>query len=61
MAGQLVRDHDCNPGTGVTGASVPFEFTEDGIKVGVALADLLTAINPGGTSSLGMRPCAGCL
>jgi hypothetical protein len=38
---------DCNPFTTVTGNPVPFEFTEEGVKVRVALDDLLTAAEPG--------------
>jgi len=36
----------CTPRTIETGDSVPFIFTEDGIKVQVLLSDLLTAIDP---------------
>ena len=38
---------NCNPRTIITGDPVPFEFTEDGVKVRVALDDLLTATDPG--------------
>ena len=38
---------NCTPQTIATGSTIPFEFTEDGVKVRVALADLLTAIDPG--------------
>jgi hypothetical protein len=39
----------CTPQTIEMGSQIPFEFTEtkDGVKVRVALADLLTAIDPG--------------
>ncbi len=36
----------CAPRQIVRGDPVPFEFTEDGVKVRVALEDLLTAIDP---------------
>jgi hypothetical protein len=38
---------DCDPRTSALAEPVPFEFIEDGVKVRVALADLLTAIDPG--------------
>lgn len=37
----------CSPRTIILAGPVPFEFTEDGIKVRVALDDILTAIDPG--------------
>jgi hypothetical protein len=37
----------CNPFTTEIGGSVPFQFTADGVKVQVALSDLLTAAEPG--------------